>query len=148
PEGGDPDPRRGGGARLLLGAHGHLEGRVRLSHPHRLPRGPDGGDPRGDPGGVRAAPLGVLHVPRAGPVVPDLKLGGRRAPAPAPEPQTVEMGGYRRVAFLGGVYSNHLALREALRIARSRGVDAVFALGDFGAFGPHPDRTVEILRGE
>ena len=58
------------------------------------------------------------------------------------------MGAYRRVAFLGGVYSNHLALREALRIARGRGVDAVFALGDFGAFGPHPDRTVEILRGE
>jgi diadenosine tetraphosphatase ApaH/serine/threonine PP2A family protein phosphatase len=27
-------------------------------------------------------------------------------------------------------------------------VEAVFALGDFGAFGPHPDRTMEILRGE
>jgi len=25
-------------------------------------------------------------------------------------------------------------------------VDGVFALGDFGAFGPHPDRTVELLR--
>jgi hypothetical protein len=25
-------------------------------------------------------------------------------------------------------------------------VDAVYALGDFGAFGPHPDRTVERLR--
>ena len=79
--------------------------------------------------------------------MPNLKLG-RPAPAPAPAPRTVEMGTYRRVAFLGGVYSNHLALREALRIARTRGVDAVFALGDCGAFGPHPDRTVEILRGE
>ncbi len=24
----------------------------------------------------------------------------------------------------------------------------MFALGDFGAFGPHPDRTLEVLRGE
>jgi diadenosine tetraphosphatase ApaH/serine/threonine PP2A family protein phosphatase len=50
------------------------------------------------------------------------------------------------VALLGGIYSNYLALEEALRLARAREVDAVFALGDFGAFGPHPDRTLEILR--
>jgi diadenosine tetraphosphatase ApaH/serine/threonine PP2A family protein phosphatase len=55
-------------------------------------------------------------------------------------------GAFGRVAFLGGIYSNHLALAAALRIARARGADAVYALGDFGAFGPHPDRTVEILR--
>jgi predicted phosphodiesterase len=53
----------------------------------------------------------------------------------------------KRVALLGGIYSNYLALEEALRLARERGVDAIFALGDFGAFGPHPDRTLEILRG-
>ncbi len=79
--------------------------------------------------------------------MPDLRLE-RPASGPAPETRTVELGGYRRVAFLGGVYSNYLALREALRIVRGRGVDATFALGDFGAFGPHPDRTVEILRVE
>jgi len=55
-------------------------------------------------------------------------------------------GAFRRVAFIGGIYSNYLALAEALRIARGRGVDAVYALGDFGAFGPHPDRTIEVLR--
>ncbi len=53
---------------------------------------------------------------------------------------------YRRVALLGGIYSNYLALARALELARSARVDAVFALGDFGAFGPHPDRTVELLR--
>jgi len=51
-----------------------------------------------------------------------------------------------RIAFFGGVYSNHLALGAALAGARRKGVDAIHALGDFGAFGPHPDRTVEILR--
>ena len=65
-----------------------------------------------------------------------------------PDVTTVEAGTFRRVAFLGGIYSNYLALQEALRLARARGVDALFALGDFGAFGPHPDRTVEILRDE
>lgn len=54
----------------------------------------------------------------------------------------------RRVAVFGGIYSNHLALREAIRLARGRGAEAIVALGDFGAFGPHPDRTLEILRGE
>lgn len=51
-----------------------------------------------------------------------------------------------RVAFLGGIYSNYLALEAAIRTAKARGVDAIWALGDFGAFGPHPNRSVEILR--
>src|SRR2546425_4661699 len=54
----------------------------------------------------------------------------------------------RKVALLGGIYSNYLALAQALKLARARKVDAIFALGDFGAFGPHPDRTIEILRRE
>jgi predicted phosphodiesterase len=50
------------------------------------------------------------------------------------------------VALLGGIYSNHLALDAALRLAAERRADAVIALGDFGGFGPHPDRTLERLR--
>jgi diadenosine tetraphosphatase ApaH/serine/threonine PP2A family protein phosphatase len=53
-----------------------------------------------------------------------------------------------RVAVLGGVYSNHVALRAAIADARARGAAAIYCLGDLGAFGPHPDRAIEIVREE
>lgn len=51
-----------------------------------------------------------------------------------------------RLAFFGGIYNNHLALSAAIADARSRGADAMWCLGDLGAFGPHPDRTCELIR--
>jgi diadenosine tetraphosphatase ApaH/serine/threonine PP2A family protein phosphatase len=51
-----------------------------------------------------------------------------------------------RVALFGGIYSNYLALEAAIGDARRRGVEAIYCLGDLGAFGPHPDRAIEILR--
>jgi predicted phosphodiesterase len=50
-----------------------------------------------------------------------------------------------RIALFGGVYSNYLALEAAIRDAQSRGVDAIYCLGDLGAFGPHPDRVFPLL---
>ncbi len=50
-----------------------------------------------------------------------------------------------RIAVFGGVYNNYLALEAALRDVRGRGVDAVFCLGDLGAFGPYPDRVFPLL---
>jgi predicted phosphodiesterase len=50
-----------------------------------------------------------------------------------------------RIAVLGGIYNNYLALDAALRDIRRRGVDAVYCLGDLGAFGPHPDRVFPLL---
>ncbi len=52
------------------------------------------------------------------------------------------------IALFGGVYSNYLALTAAIDVARSAGVASMYCLGDFGAFGPHPDRTLELLRGQ
>lgn len=52
----------------------------------------------------------------------------------------------RRVALLGGVYSNDLALEAVLDDARARGAEAIYCLGDLGGFGPHPDRVVTLLR--
>jgi len=51
----------------------------------------------------------------------------------------------QRIALFGGIYNNYLALEAALGDARSRGVDALFCLGDLGAFGPHPDRVFPLL---
>lgn len=56
------------------------------------------------------------------------------------------MGEYSRIAVFGGVYSNHLALAVALRLCQQRDVDAIFCLGDLGAFGPNPDRVFPLLR--
>jgi predicted phosphodiesterase len=51
-----------------------------------------------------------------------------------------------RIAVFGGIYNNYLALEAALRDVRARGIDAVYCLGDLGAFGPHPDRVYPLLR--
>ena len=39
----------------------------------------------------------------------------------------------RRIAVFGGVYNNHLALRQTLADARRRGAEGVFCLGDSAA---------------
>lgn len=54
-------------------------------------------------------------------------------------------GGETRLAFFGGVYNNSRALGAAVADARRAGVDGMYALGDFGGFGPHPDRVFPIL---
>jgi diadenosine tetraphosphatase ApaH/serine/threonine PP2A family protein phosphatase len=53
---------------------------------------------------------------------------------------------YRRIAVMGGVYSNWAALEALLEDTRRRDVDAVFCLGDMGGFGPRPDRVFPLLR--
>jgi len=50
-----------------------------------------------------------------------------------------------RIAVLGGLYSNYLALEAALADIRRRGADGIYCLGDLGAFGPHPDRVFPLL---
>lgn len=50
-----------------------------------------------------------------------------------------------RIALFGGVYNNHLALASLLEDASSRARE-IYCLGDVGAFGPYPDRSVELLR--
>ena len=63
----------------------------------------------------------------------------------APETASPRLPSYRSVALFGGVYSNHLALEAAIQDARERGAEALFCLGDLGAFGPHPDKVFPLL---
>ena len=94
---------------MLVVPHGHRAGRLRLPDPHRLPGRADGRTRWPRPCGRSPLRLrGLLHLPRAGAVVPDL----------TPAHATDHRRHFRRVAFLGGIYSNYLALAEALRIAR------------------------------
>jgi diadenosine tetraphosphatase ApaH/serine/threonine PP2A family protein phosphatase len=58
---------------------------------------------------------------------------------------TVERTIVERIACFGGIYSNYLALAAALAEAQRRGVEAIYCLGDLGAFGPHPDRVFPLL---
>ncbi len=51
-----------------------------------------------------------------------------------------------RIALFGGVYSNHLALAALLEDAPRRGATRTYCLGDLGAFGPHPDKVMPLLR--
>jgi hypothetical protein len=60
--------------------------------------------------------------------------------------QRVIDGRWERVALFGGAYSNWVAVRAVLADARRRGAQQTFFLGDVGGFGPHPDRTVHVLR--
>lgn len=50
-----------------------------------------------------------------------------------------------KIALLGGVYSNYLALEEVIKDAKEKSVDAIYCLGDLGAFGPNPDKVFPIL---
>lgn len=60
------------------------------------------------------------------------------------DPTPVE-GPYGRIAVFGGVYSNHLALAALLEDATRRGAEALFCLGDLGAFGPNPEKVRPLL---
>ena len=66
-------------------------------------------------------------------------------PAAIAAREAAEPAGLRRIAVLGGIYSNHLGLAAALADARAAGAEAVYCLGDLGAFGPHPDRVFPLL---
>jgi hypothetical protein len=64
--------------------------------------------------------------------------------APRLDPTPVE-GPFRRIAVFGGIYNNSYALEALLADAHRRGAEAVYCLGDFGGFGPLPERVWPLL---
>ncbi len=84
-----------------------------------------------------------------GPPVGERGPGGRGAELALDAPMVGSLpGSPMRVAAFGGIYSNHRALKAAIADARRRGAEAILCLGDLGAFGPSPDRTIHLLRDE
>ena len=54
-------------------------------------------------------------------------------------------GPYSKIAVFGGIYNNSFGLEALLDDAQRRGVEAVYCLGDFGGFGPHPEKVWPLL---
>ena len=52
-----------------------------------------------------------------------------------------------KLAVFGGLSSNYLALEAAILDAQRLDAQELYCLGYMGAFGPHPDRVVAMLRG-
>src|SRR5690349_14582823 len=65
--------------------------------------------------------------------------------AATPAAGWLAMNEQSRIALLGGIYSNYLALEAAIADAKERRVEAIYCLGDLGAFGPYPDRIFPLL---
>lgn len=51
----------------------------------------------------------------------------------------------KKIALFGGIYSNHIALNEVIKDAKSKSADEIYCLGDLGAFGPNPDKVFPLL---
>jgi hypothetical protein len=98
--------------------------------------------------GERLVPLGDFRTAalRHGRALPPAEraaaLQARRAALPDPTP--VE-GPFGRIVVFGGVYSNHYALAALLDEAAGLGAEAVYCLGDLGAFGPNPEKVRPLL---
>lgn len=63
---------------------------------------------------------------------------------PENDPTPAE-GPFSKIAVFGGIYNNSYALEALLEDAEARGAEAVYCLGDFGGFGPHPNRIWPLL---
>lgn len=98
--------------------------------------------------GERLVPLGDFRQAAAesGVAMPEAERQARREDfftLPA-DPTPVE-GPFSRIAVFGGVYSNHFALSALLEELAGAGVEAIYCLGDLGAFGPNPEKVWPLL---
>lgn len=54
-------------------------------------------------------------------------------------------GPFSRIVVFGGIYNNHLGLAALLEAATCHQAEAIYCLGDFGGFGPNPDKIWPLL---
>ena len=98
--------------------------------------------------GEKLVPLGEFRdaVKRYGRQLEEPARDAERAHfvAPATDPTPVE-GPYSKIAVFGGIYNNSYGLEALLDDAARRGAEAVYCLGDFGGFGPSPEKVWPLL---
>jgi hypothetical protein len=98
--------------------------------------------------GEKLVPIGTFRQAAADAgltLSPEEREAAMRARAAALADPTPVEGPWSRIAVFGGVYSNHLALLELLEDATRRGAEAIYCLGDLGAFGPNPEKVRPLL---
>lgn len=98
--------------------------------------------------GEKLVPLGEFRqaVQQYGRQLDDAGRRGEteRYLTPKDDPTPVE-GPYGKIAVFGGIYNNSHALETLLEDATRRGAEAIYCLGDFGGFGPHPEKVWPLL---
>ncbi|MEM8931262.1 MAG: metallophosphoesterase family protein [Acidobacteriota bacterium] len=98
--------------------------------------------------GEKLVPLGTFRsaVQQYGRVLDgEQRDAERRAFVEGRDDPTPVEGPFGRIAVFGGVYNNAQALEALLDDAHRRGAEAIYCLGDFGGFGPHPERIWSLL---
>ena len=98
--------------------------------------------------GERLVPLGDFHraTASAGQKLDDRQRDEAVGEFLQRQQDGVEVEGpFERIVVFGGVYNNHLALSALLEEAARRRIDAIFCLGDFGGFGPNPEKIWPLL---
>ncbi len=54
-------------------------------------------------------------------------------------------GPFSKIVAFGGIYNNSYGLEAVLEQASASGAEATYCLGDFGGFGPHPEKVWPLL---
>lgn len=52
------------------------------------------------------------------------------------------------IGLISDVHANVIALEAVLRALETRGVDAIYCLGDLVGYGPAPNETIDLIRSE
>lgn len=99
--------------------------------------------------GEKLVPLGDFHRAAAshGRTLDSTRRQQEKQAYLRPVDDGVEVEGpFSKVVVFGGVYNNSYGLEALLQQASVFGADATYCLGDFGGFGPHPEKVWSLLQ--
>lgn len=98
--------------------------------------------------GEKLVPLGEFHdaVQGYGRRLDDAARRAEKASYLSPKADGIEVEGpFSKVVVFGGIYNNSYGLEALLEQATVFGAERTYCLGDFGGFGPHPEKVRPLL---